>query len=41
MFFRVMMFVWESLLDLVAVMRMADDEKDIQIMLLRQQLRTV
>jgi hypothetical protein len=28
MFFRVVMFVWESVLDLVAVMRMADDEKD-------------
>lgn len=33
------MFVWEFVLDLVAVMRMADDEKDIEIMLLRQQLR--
>ena len=41
MFFRVVMFVWELMLDLVAVMRMTDDEKDIEIMLLRQQLRIV
>jgi putative transposase len=41
MFFRVVMFVWEFVLDLVAVMRMTDDEKDIEIMLLRQQLRIV
>ena len=27
MFFRVMMFVWQFMLDLVAVMRMTDDEK--------------
>jgi hypothetical protein len=36
MSFRVVMFVWEFMLDLVAVMRMTDDEKDIEIMLLRQ-----
>lgn len=41
MFFRVMMFAWEFLLDLIAVMRMANDEKDLEIMLLRQQLRSV
>jgi putative transposase len=41
MFFRVVMFVWEFVLDLVAVMRMTNDEKDIEIMLLRQQLRIV
>ena len=41
MFFRVMMFVWQFMLDLVAVMRMTDDEKDLEIMLLRQQLRIV
>jgi hypothetical protein len=41
MFFRVMMFVWEFVLDLVAVMRMTNDEKDIEILLLRQQLRIV
>jgi hypothetical protein len=41
MFFRVMLFVWQFVLDLVAVMRMTDDEKDLEIMLLRQQLRVV
>jgi hypothetical protein len=41
MFFRVMMFVWQFVLDLIAVMHMTDDEKDIEIMLLRQQLRIV
>jgi putative transposase len=39
MFFRLVMFVWEFVLDLVTVMRMTDDEKDLEIMLLRQQLR--
>jgi len=33
--------VWQFLLDLVAVLRMTDDEKDLEIMLLRQQLRIV
>jgi hypothetical protein len=41
MFFRGMLFVWQFMLDLVAVMRMTDDEKDLEIMLLRQQLRIV
>ncbi len=41
MFFRVMLFVWQFVLDLVAAMRMTDDEKDLEIMLLRQQLRIV
>jgi putative transposase len=41
MFFRVMLFVWQFVLDLVAVLRMTDDEKDLEIMLLRQQLRIV
>ncbi len=41
MFFRVIMFVWEFVLDLVAVMRMTNDEKDLEIILLRQQLRIV
>jgi hypothetical protein len=41
MFFRVMMFVWQFMLDLIAVQRMTDDEKDLEIMLLRQQLRIV
>jgi hypothetical protein len=34
-------FVWEFVLDLVVVMRMTNDEKDLEIMLLRQQLRIV
>ena len=34
MVFRVMLFVWQFTLDLVAVMRMADDETDMEIMLL-------
>jgi hypothetical protein len=33
MFFRVMLFVWQFMLDLVAVMRMTDDEKDLETML--------
>ncbi len=41
MFFRVMLLVWQFLLDLVAVLRMTDDEKDLEIMLLRQQRRIV
>jgi hypothetical protein len=41
MFFCVMLFVWQFVLDLVAVMRMTGDEKDLEIMLLRQQLRIV
>ena len=41
MFFRIVLFVWEFVLDLVTVMRMTDDEKDLEIMLLRQQLRIV
>jgi hypothetical protein len=35
------LFMWEFVLDLVGVMRMTDDEKDFEIMLLRQQLRIV
>jgi hypothetical protein len=35
MVLRVMLFVWPCVLDLVAVMRMTDDEKDLEIMLLR------
>ncbi|NDJ76888.1 MAG: hypothetical protein GYB65_11570 [Chloroflexi bacterium] len=41
MVFRMVLFVWEFVLDLVAVLRMTDDEKDLEIMLLRQQLRIV
>lgn len=41
MFFRVMLFVWQVVLELFAVMRMTEDEKDLEILLLRQQLRIV
>ncbi|NDJ77904.1 MAG: hypothetical protein GYB65_16770 [Chloroflexi bacterium] len=41
MYFRVMLFVWQFMLELVAVMQMTDDEKDAEIMLLRQRLRIV
>jgi hypothetical protein len=39
--FRVRLFVWQFALDLGGVMRMTDDEKALEIMLLRQQLRIV
>jgi transposase InsO family protein len=41
MFFRVILFVWEFVLDVAAVSRMTDDEKGLEILLLRQQLRIV
>ena len=41
MFFCVMLFVWQFMLDLLAVMQMTNDEKDAEIVLLRQQLRIV
>ena len=41
MFFRMILFVWEFVLDLAAVMRMSNNEKDLEILLLRQQLRIV
>lgn len=41
MFFRVILFVWDFVLDLAAVSRMMGDEKDLEILLLRQQLRIV
>jgi putative transposase len=41
MFFQISMFVWQFVRDLVAVMGMTDDEKALEIMLLRQQLRIV
>ena len=31
MFFRVLLFVWQFVLDLAAVMRMTDDEKDLEM----------
>ena len=39
MIFRLILFVWAFVLDLAAVSRLAEDEKDLEIMLLRQQLR--
>ena len=41
MFFRVMLFVWSLVLDLAAIGRLVNDEKDWEILLLRQQLRIV
>jgi hypothetical protein len=40
MFFRVVLFVWDFVLDLTVISRMTDDEKDLEILLLRQQLGT-
>jgi hypothetical protein len=39
MIFRLILFVWAFVLDRAAVSRLAKDEKDLEIMLLRQQLR--
>jgi len=39
MVYRMVLFVWEFVLDLVAVIRMGENEKDLEILLLRQQLR--
>jgi hypothetical protein len=39
MFFGVILFVWAFVLDVTAVSRMTDDEEDLDILLLRQQLR--
>jgi hypothetical protein len=41
MVFRIVLFIWEFVLDLVAVSRLTDGEKDLEILLLRQQLRIV
>jgi len=41
MFYRVVMFLWGFVLDLTALMGMTDEEKDLEILLLRQQLRIV
>jgi transposase InsO family protein len=40
MVFRVILFVWDFVLDLAAISRMTDDGKDLEILLLRQQLRS-
>lgn len=39
MFFQMVLFAWASALDLVAICQMADEVKDVEILLLRQQLR--
>jgi len=39
MIFRLILFVWAFVVDRAAVSRLAEDEKDLDIMLLRQQLR--
>jgi hypothetical protein len=41
MLFRVVLFVWEFLMDVPAVSRLSDDEKELELLLLRQQLRIV
>ncbi len=41
MIFRLILFVWAFVLGLAAVSRLAEDEKDLEIVLLRQQLRMV
>jgi hypothetical protein len=41
MVFRVVLFVWEFLMDVLAVSRLSDEEKELEILLLRQQLRIV
>jgi hypothetical protein len=39
MVFRVVLFVWEFLMDVLAVSRLGDEEKELELLLLRQQLR--
>ncbi len=41
MFCRFVLFIWEFVLDVAAVSRLAESEKDLEILLLRQQLRIV
>lgn len=41
MFYHVLMHVWSFVLDLASISRLASDEKDLEILLLRQQLRIV
>jgi putative transposase len=41
MYFRMVLFIWEWVLDVIAISRLTDNEKDVEIMLLRQQLRIV
>ena len=41
MFYQVLVFLWSFLLDLVVVSRMKASDKDLEIVLLRQQLAIV
>jgi putative transposase len=41
MFFRIVLFIWEFVLDVATVSRLTEGEKDLTILLLRQQLRIV
>ena len=41
MLYRILLFLWSFLLDVVVISRLTDEEKDLEILLLRQQLRIV
>jgi transposase InsO family protein len=41
MVYHIVLFIWNFVLDVVAVSRLTDGEKDLEILLLRQQLRIV
>jgi putative transposase len=41
MVFRVILFVWEFLMDVLAISQLSEDEKELELLLLRQQLRIV
>jgi hypothetical protein len=36
MVFRVVLFVWEFLMDVLVVSRLSDEEKELEVLLLRQ-----
>ncbi|NLF76089.1 MAG: hypothetical protein GX573_10350 [Chloroflexi bacterium] len=41
MVFRLLLFLWEFLMDVLAVSRLGDEEKELELLPLRQQLRIV
>ena len=41
MVFRLILFLWEFMMDMVSISGMGSDEKDLEILFLRQQLRIV
>jgi urease gamma subunit len=41
MVFRVLLFLWEFLMDVLAVSRLSEDEKELELLVLRQRLRIV